>query len=227
MKSNQHKWLALLCLFGTWAMPNAVLANAPSITSFTPTRGPTGTTNVLIQGTNLSGTTRITFNGVNAPKFQNAAPTYLYAFVPVGATTGYIKLTTSSGTATSKTEFVVQAPPAISSFSPSAVGSDASVVILNGANFVPGSATVVKLNGLAIPGVQYLSGNMLSFTVPKIFPNTTTNSKTGKLTVETTYGSVTSSAALIVQMPDPSRTLKGELPPQPIDDATKLALNVD
>lgn len=227
MKSTQHQWLALLCLFGMGAMSHSVLADPPTISSFTPTSGPTGSTNVRIQGTGLTGTRSITFNGVRATVYQNVDATNVFAFVPSGASTGYIKLTTSSGTATSRTEFVVQAPPAISSFSPNAVGSDTSVVILNGSNFVPGGATVVKLNGLAIPAVRYLSGNMLSFTVPKTFPNTVTKSKTGKLTVETTYGSVTSSAALVVQMPDPSRTLKGELPPQPIDNATQLALNVD
>lgn len=226
MKTTQHKWFALLWLFGAWTTPCAVFAAHPAITSFTPTAGPANTTNVLIQGTGLSGTKSITFNGVKATMYQNGTSTYVYAFVPIGATTGYIKLTTSSGTATSKTEFVVQAPPAISSFSPTAVGSDSSVVILNGTNFVPGGGTVVKLNGLTIPGVAYLSGNMLSFTVPKIFPDGVTKSKTGKISVQTTYGSVTSTASLVVQMPDLSRSLKGELPLQPVDVPTQSDLSV-
>lgn len=227
MKIFQLKWLVLVSWFGAWMPPSVVFAAPPSITSFTPTSGPSNTTNVLIQGTNLRGTKSIAFNGVKATKFQNSSSTYVFAFVPVGATTGYIKLTTSSGTATSKTEFVVQAPPTIGSFTPTAVGSDSSVVILNGTNFVPGGATVVKLNGVVIPGVSYLSGNMLSFTVPRTFPDGITKSKTGKLSVETPYGSVTSATALVVQMPDSSKTLKGELPPQPIDDVTKSDLLVD
>ena len=227
MNTTRHKWLVQMWFCGACMTASAVYAASPTITSFTPTTGLANTTNVQIQGTNLSGTKSVTFNGVKATLFQNGSAIYVFAFVPVGATTGYIKLTTSSGTATSKTEFVVQAPPSISSFSPTAVGSDLSTVILNGTNFVPGGATVVKLNGLPIPGVSYLSGNMLSFTVPKTFPDGVSKSKTGKLTVETSYGSATSASALVVQMPDPSKTLKGELPPQPIDDVTKSGLLVD
>lgn len=226
MKKNLHQRLVVTFVLSIWASSTAH-ASHPTITSFTPTTGPANTTSVTIQGTNLRNTSSVTFNGVQATVFQNLSATSVSANVPAGASTGYIKLTTSAGSATSRTEFVVQAAPTIRSFEPSAVGSDTTTVILNGTNFVPGGTTVVKLNGIAIPGVSYLSGNMLSFTVPKIFPDGVTKSKTGKLSVETTYGSTTSSTALIVQMPDPSRTLKGEIPPQPIDDVTKSDLSVD
>lgn len=223
MRIFQYKWLVLVSWFAM--LPSVVFAAHPTITSFTPTSGPANTTNVLIQGTYLSGTNRVTFNGVQATSIQNVSATSVNALVPVGATTGYIKLTTSSGTATSRTEFVVQAPPTIGSFTPTAVGSHLSEVILNGTNFVPGGTTVVKLNGLAIPGVSYLSGNMLSFTVPKTFPDGVTKSKTGKITVGTPYGSVTSAASLVVQMPDPKKTLKGELPPEPADLLSEYVQN--
>ena len=86
---------------------------APTITSFTPTFGPTGTS-VKITGTNFSGTvsgasfttTGVTFNNVAATFVVNSA-TQITATVPSTATTGTIKVTTPGGTATSATSFTV------------------------------------------------------------------------------------------------------------------------
>src|SRR5206468_6653683 len=44
------------------------LVGASTITSFTPTSGPVGTS-VTISGTNFTGATVVTFNGVGAPPF--------------------------------------------------------------------------------------------------------------------------------------------------------------
>jgi len=86
---------------------------APTITSFTPTFGPVGTS-VKITGTNFSGTisgasfttTGVTFNNVTATFVVNSA-TQITATVPTTATTGTIKVTTPGGTATSPTSFTV------------------------------------------------------------------------------------------------------------------------
>jgi hypothetical protein len=86
---------------------------APTITSFTPTFGPTGTS-VVITGTNFSGTvgatsfttTGVTFNNVAATFVVNSA-TQITATVPSTATTGPIKVTTPAGSATSTTNFTV------------------------------------------------------------------------------------------------------------------------
>lgn len=72
-------------------------AASPTIASFSPASGPTNTY-VVIQGVNLTGTSSITFNGVKATVFQNAGDTYAFAFVPSGATTGPVCVTTSGGT---------------------------------------------------------------------------------------------------------------------------------
>ena len=84
-------------------------AGAPTITSFTPTFGPVGTS-VVIAGTNFSGTgitgTSVTFNNVAATSVVNSA-TQITATVPSTATTGKIKVTTSCGSVTSTTDFTV------------------------------------------------------------------------------------------------------------------------
>src|SRR5262245_5571504 len=78
---------------------------APTITSFTPTSGPVGTS-VTITGTNFTGATSVTFNNVTATFVVNSA-TQITATVPSTATTGRIKVTTPGGSVTSTTDFTV------------------------------------------------------------------------------------------------------------------------
>lgn len=61
---------------------------------------------VIITGTNLTGITAVTFNGTSA-SFTVAAKTEVIANVPAGATTGFIQVTTSSGTLKSNAPFRV------------------------------------------------------------------------------------------------------------------------
>ena len=71
----------------------------PTITSFSPSSGTPGTT-VTITGTNLSGATKVTFNGKSGSISSDTASTIM-AVVPVGATTGPIEVTAPGGSATS------------------------------------------------------------------------------------------------------------------------------
>jgi Calx-beta domain len=77
----------------------------PTITSFTPTSGPVGTA-VTIKGTNLEGSTSVTFNGKSASITTDTA-TQLKVKVPVGATTGTITVTTADGSVKSTDKFKV------------------------------------------------------------------------------------------------------------------------
>jgi hypothetical protein len=92
---------ATACCF--WVPP------PPSISSFTPTSGPAGTS-VNIQGENLSGATSVTFNGT-AATFTVDSSTNITATVPSGATNGPISVTTPQGTATSSDSYTVNTPP--------------------------------------------------------------------------------------------------------------------
>jgi streptogramin lyase len=77
----------------------------PGIGSFSPSSGPAGTT-VTITGQNLSGATKVAFNGTPAAITSDTA-TQIVTDVPAGATTGHISVTTPAGTATSKATFTV------------------------------------------------------------------------------------------------------------------------
>ncbi len=61
---------------------------------------------VLILGTDLTGTTSVTFNGVPA-EFKVEKDTFIRATVPAGATTGIVSVVTPSGTLNSNPQFVV------------------------------------------------------------------------------------------------------------------------
>lgn len=85
------------------------LAPAPAITLFSPVGGPVGTS-VVITGTDLSGASAVTFNGLAASAFTVNSATQITATVPASATTGPIAVTTPGGTATSALDFTVTAP---------------------------------------------------------------------------------------------------------------------
>ena len=77
----------------------------PTISSFTPTTGGTGTV-VTITGTNFITPSAVRFNGVDASFVLNST-TQITATVPNGVSTGPITVVTPSGTATSASNFVV------------------------------------------------------------------------------------------------------------------------
>ncbi len=77
----------------------------PTITSI-PSSGSVGTP-VAIEGTGLTQTTKVTFGGVKATSFTANSDTQVTAYVPTGAKTGKIAVTTQGGSATSKTTFTV------------------------------------------------------------------------------------------------------------------------
>jgi DNA-binding beta-propeller fold protein YncE len=83
----------------------AIQGTPPTITKFSPASGKVGTI-VTIKGTNLSGATKATFDGVKATITSDTA-TKIKVKVPKGAKTGKIKVVDPDGTATSTTNFKV------------------------------------------------------------------------------------------------------------------------
>ena len=70
-----------------------------------PTSGKVRTI-VTILGTKLTGSTSVTFNG-KAAKFKVVSGSEITTTVPTGATTGKVKVKTTSGTLTSNVNFRV------------------------------------------------------------------------------------------------------------------------
>jgi hypothetical protein len=162
-----------------------VTVAAPTITSFSPTSGPPGTS-VTITGTNLTGTTSVKFNGANATTFTVDSATQITATVPNNATTGTIKVTTPGGTATSASSFTVA--PTITNFNP-ASGPVGTSVVINGANL--GGATSVKFNGTSATTFTVNSTTRITATVPG-------GATTGTIAVTTPGGTATSANSFTV-----------------------------
>jgi flagellar hook assembly protein FlgD len=180
------------------------LSGAPSITSFTPSSGPVGT-QVTITGDNFMGVTQVTFNGVAASNFTVASATQIYVNVPSGATTGTIRVTSSAGTTVGNDNFTVTPPPAptLSSFNPNN-GPAGTQVTIFGDNFT--GATQITFNGIATSTFTVVSNSEIRANVP---PTATT----GKISVTTPGGTVTSTGDFTVTVPPPTVVFN------PTDDA--------
>ncbi|HVO62821.1 MAG TPA: choice-of-anchor tandem repeat GloVer-containing protein [Terriglobales bacterium] len=78
----------------------------PTISGFSPSSGPVGTS-VVITGMSLSQTTAVKFGGIKATAFTVNSDTQVTATVPTAAKTGKIAVPTKGGTATSAATFTV------------------------------------------------------------------------------------------------------------------------
>ena len=140
----------------------------PTITSFTPTSGLTGTS-VTITGTNFSTTpnyTLVSFNGKNAT-INSVTSTQLVATVPTGATTGPIYVYVAALTAMSSSNFTVPAPT-ITSFTPTS-GPVGTVVTITGTNFsttLANDSVYFYYGGTAV--VTSATSTQLVVTVPNL-----------------------------------------------------------
>jgi IPT/TIG domain len=167
---------------------------APTITSFTPTCGPVGTS-VTITGTNLldssssAGTVKF-FNNKTATSTVALSATQISAVVPSAATTGTISVDTGVGTAaTSTTNFTVAATCAtITSFTPTS-GPVGTVVTITGTGFT--GATAVSFNNVNATSFTVNSATQITATVP-------TGATTGKIRVTVGGGTAVSTADFTV-----------------------------
>ena len=148
---------------------------APTITSFTPTSGITGSV-VRITGTYFDGAS-VRFGSLRASSSTVQSPTRITAKVPSGAVPGHIWVTTAAGTTTSTQTFTPTL--SITAFTP-ASGPAGTVVDITGVGFTPTST--VKFNGTTAT-TTYIGPGEVKATVP-------TGTSTGPIWLTTTTGTV-------------------------------------
>jgi hypothetical protein len=82
-------------------------ASLPPFVTLLPYLGKVGST-IEFLGQGFTSASTVSFNGTPAAvALQGNSGTYLRAMVPSGATTGFVTVTTSTGTLTSNKQFIV------------------------------------------------------------------------------------------------------------------------
>ncbi len=179
---------------GASTVPQLVIqslsSGAPSIASFAPAEGSVGT-EVTITGSNLSGTTEVTFNGVPA-SFNVDSNTKIRATVPDGATTGKIRITNADGSASYAADFLVTVVPAIASFTPASGGAGTEVTI-TGSHFT--GTTSVSFNGKVATSFFVDSDSQIRASVPA-----GATPGAGKIIVANSAGSAESTADFTINL---------------------------
>ncbi|MET3967203.1 capsular polysaccharide biosynthesis protein [Bradyrhizobium sp. S3.9.1] len=144
---------------------------APTVTSISPTSGPTGGgTSVIITGTNFSTTTGaagVKFGANNAASYTVNSNTQITATAPAGAGTVDVTVTTVGGTSatTASDQFTYVGAPTVTSISPtSGPGSGGTTVTITGTNFT--GATAVVFGAAAATGVTVNSATQITATSP-------------------------------------------------------------
>lgn len=150
----------------------------PIVTGFNPASGRPGT-NIIIAGTNFSGTTAVRF-GTTFASFSVLSNGAIQATCPTNAQTGVIRVDAPAGSWPTTSNFVVR--PTVFGFSP-AFGPIGSAVTITGANFNIGTP-VVRFNGVQATTISNLSFGQLTAVVP--------STTTGPVTLSTADGTNTS-----------------------------------
>ncbi|MGH7598389.1 MAG: InlB B-repeat-containing protein [bacterium] len=143
------------------ALPSNGLA---TISSFSPAQGPAGTL-VTITGANFNGVSSVEFNGTVATSFTISSSTRITATVPVGATTGKISITKTTGTALSDNDFIVTAP---TQYTLTVNAAGEGNVTLNPTGGLYNTGTMVTLTATPDAGYQFSgwSGDLAGSTNP-------------------------------------------------------------
>lgn len=173
------------CTAGNCGVFYSLNASLRAFVSLLPYSGNVGKT-IEILGQGFTSTTTVSFNGTAAtPTVKSGA--YLTAAVPNGATTGFVRVTTSSGTLTSNKKFRVT--PQITSFSPTS-GPVGTVVTITGVSLT--QITSVRFGGKSA-SFTVISDTQVTATVP-------TGAKTGKIGITTAGGAATSATSFTVKL---------------------------
>ena len=147
--------------------------------------GKVGST-ISILGQGFTGSTAVSFGGVNATTFTVVSGNYVTAKVPTGAKTGTVTVVRPSGSLNSIQSFKVT--PTISSISPTS-GPIGTIVTVTGTGLT--QTTKVTIGGVKATTFTINSDSSVSVTIP-------TACKTGKIAVTTNGGSATSASTFNV-----------------------------
>jgi uncharacterized protein YhjY with autotransporter beta-barrel domain len=142
---------------------------APTVTSISPTAGPTvGGTSVTITGTGFTGATAVTFGATAATGFTVNSATQITATAPAGsAGTIDVRVATAGGTSATSgaDQFTYVAAPAVTSISPTAGPSTGgTTVTITGTRFT--GATAVTFGATAATGITVNSATQITATAP-------------------------------------------------------------
>jgi hypothetical protein len=88
----------------------SLVMGLPPFVTFVRANGKTGE-QVQILGPGLTGTTKVTFDGIPANSFAVESDTFMTALVPESATTGKVVVTTPTGKLTSNVNFRIRSRP--------------------------------------------------------------------------------------------------------------------
>jgi PKD repeat protein len=178
--------ISVTTVSGTGRSSSLFVVPTPTISSFTPSSGPPGTT-VDILGTNFTEATIVTFHSTRAD-FSVLSDTEIRATVPAGATTGWISVATTAGSVLTSSSFTVTGvPPVITYFAPNS-GSAGTTVDMLGSAFT--GATSVTFNGMAAD-FTVDSDTELHATVPA-------GAVSGRIQVATPVGTAATSSSFTV-----------------------------
>lgn len=159
---------------------------APSIASFAPANGPSGT-RVTVTGSFFKDASAVTFDG--RPASFLVFGNQIFATVPDGAASGLIRVTTPSGTAVSSGTFTVTSStiPKITSFTPTN-GPAGTVITIQGENLF--DVTSVRVGG--VDAAFNLAAN------PNITVTVPVNAVTGVLTIVAAGGTASSAVPFVL-----------------------------
>jgi len=159
-KCIRHFMVIFFCLLLT----QRLLAQQPTITSFTPVSGAQRDT-VTITGTNFTNILAVSFGGAPAATFIPVNSSTIKAVVGAG-TTGKVAVSTVYGDASlGGFTFTGPPPPAITSFSPS-IANAGSAITISGANFNTAPAKNLVYFGTVKGTVTTASTTSLSVIAP-------------------------------------------------------------
>ncbi|UAK31851.1 IPT/TIG domain-containing protein [Nocardia asteroides] len=167
---------------------------APALATVAPDSGPeTGGNTVVLEGTDLTGTTAVRFGGAPTASFTVISPTRISAVAPTGSGTVDITVTTAGGTSNPVTYTYIPAPALATVAPDSGPETGGNTVVLEGNGFT--GATAVRFGATPAASFTVVSATRVTAVAPA-------GTGTVDLTVTTAGG--TSNALTYSYVPAPA-----------------------